>query len=203
MSNRDPMYALLEYRNTPIDGLDGYAPAQLLNGRLLRSRVPTPITLLKPHIVPPMYDNIVARQKQQQKHFNARARPTPLSKLPTNQEVVFRAKTNSWKTGHVATSAHAPRSYVIKNEQSEYRRNRKDIRPIPAPTPRNPTQRARAASQPMRARHVTAALTRKALSHIMLSQPTTTRSGGYPAHQSVLTCHSELLIVLQHVVNLW
>ena len=164
------MYALLEYRNTPIDGLDGYAPAQLLNGRLLRSRMPTPITLLKPHIVPPMHDNLVARQKQQQKHFNTRARPTPLSKLPTNQEVVFRAKTNSWKTGHVAKSAHAPRSYVIKNEQGEYRRNRKDIRPIPAPTP--PAPQPATASAPRHSRSQS-----KRYRTIMLSQPTTTRSG--------------------------
>ncbi|XP_038045865.1 uncharacterized protein K02A2.6-like [Patiria miniata] len=50
VSGRDPYMALLEYRNTPLDGTEGYAPAQLLNSRLLKSRLPTSSTLLQSQV---------------------------------------------------------------------------------------------------------------------------------------------------------
>ncbi|XP_061196319.1 uncharacterized protein K02A2.6-like [Saccostrea echinata] len=46
-SNTDPNIALLEYRNTPIDGV-GKSPAQFLMNRNLRSKLPTTQTWLEP-----------------------------------------------------------------------------------------------------------------------------------------------------------
>ena len=39
-SGRDSQLALLEYRNTPLDGTSNYAPTQMVNSRLLKSRLP-------------------------------------------------------------------------------------------------------------------------------------------------------------------
>ena len=47
---RDPYLALLEYRNTPVTGLQ-YTTSQMLMGRLLRSKLPTKQTLLQPNVV--------------------------------------------------------------------------------------------------------------------------------------------------------
>ena len=46
---RDPYLALLEYRNTPVSGLQ-YIPSQMLMSRLLRSKLPTKQTLLQPNV---------------------------------------------------------------------------------------------------------------------------------------------------------
>ena len=35
LAREDPFLALLEYRNTPLDGTDGYSPAEMLSSRLL------------------------------------------------------------------------------------------------------------------------------------------------------------------------
>ena len=45
-SNGDPNIALLEYRNSPLDGV-GLSPAQLLMNRTLRSKLPTSKTWLE------------------------------------------------------------------------------------------------------------------------------------------------------------
>uniref|UniRef100_A0A9J8AEU2 Uncharacterized protein n=1 Tax=Cyprinus carpio carpio TaxID=630221 RepID=A0A9J8AEU2_CYPCA len=45
--NGHPYIALLEYRNTPLDGI-GMSPAQLLMGRRLKTKLPTSTTLLTP-----------------------------------------------------------------------------------------------------------------------------------------------------------
>ena len=147
--------------------LDGYAAVQLLNGRLLRSRIPVPEKLLRPQNVPPIREHLVARQQSQREYYDRHARPTPLPALRTNQDVVFRATDSTWRAGHVTSAAEAPRSYV-KTEHGEYRRNRKHIRPIPSsPIPINNQARAAMPRHPQSQRYES----------ITFTQPTTTRSG--------------------------
>ena len=62
---KDPFQYLLEYRNTPPDGTDGFSAAQLLNGHLLKLRVPTALPLLKLHVVLHMKTNLKVRQSIQ------------------------------------------------------------------------------------------------------------------------------------------
>lgn len=52
-SQSDPYIALLEYRNSPLEGVK-LSPAQLLMGRRLKTKLPTSAQLLKPQL----YDNV-------------------------------------------------------------------------------------------------------------------------------------------------
>lgn len=61
-SNRDPYIALLEYRNTPLDGT-GYSRAQLLVCRRLKTKIPVSKSLLMPWLCKNM-EQIDAQTKQ-------------------------------------------------------------------------------------------------------------------------------------------
>ncbi|XP_041469952.1 uncharacterized protein K02A2.6-like [Lytechinus variegatus] len=176
MSGNDPMYALLEYRNTPMDGLRGFAPSQILNGRLLRSCIPVQSSLLCPQAIPPLQTELKERQRKHMANFNSRARPSSLSPLRTNQKVIFRAKPGTWQSGYITSTAQTPRSYNVKTEQREYRRNRKHIRPMP-PSPS--TSSAQSCSAPLSRQQRDQQNDQRSQRHetITLSKPTTTRSG--------------------------
>ena len=148
-SGRDPYMAILEYRNTPIDRTDGYAPAQLLNSSLLKSRLPTSSTLLKPQVVPLMETKLKKRQSVQ-KHYYDMKRSKPQSTLQNNREQVrFLDPHSRWALGKVTEKHNSPRSYMIETPSGKvYRRNRRhifqtkehtvsewDIMPLPMPNP--------------------------------------------------------------------
>lgn len=61
-SNGDLYIALLEYHNTPIEGV-GFCPVQLLTGRRLKSKLSTSITLLTPEGKEQVHDKQKYRQK--------------------------------------------------------------------------------------------------------------------------------------------
>ena len=88
LAREDPFLALLEYRNTPVDGTDGYSPAETLSRRLLRSRVPTAASLLKPHAVPPLQKNLQLRQAKQ-KFYNDKKSGKELTSLQSGDSVRF------------------------------------------------------------------------------------------------------------------
>ena len=90
-SGRDPHYALLEYRNTPLDGTDGYAPAEMLNSRLLKSKLPSATCLLQPHPVPPMRAHLEARQQKQKSYFDAKGTAQTSRDLQPGERVMYRA----------------------------------------------------------------------------------------------------------------
>nr|XP_054748044.1 uncharacterized protein LOC129253646 [Lytechinus pictus] len=128
LGKQDPFYSILEYRNTPIDGTDGHAPAQLLNSRLLRSKLPCPIELLKPHAVPPAGQLLSERQRKQARYHDTKSRNKDLPHLEPDQLVRFKARPNEWIQGRVIDAHESPRSYLINSPRGEFRRNRRDIR---------------------------------------------------------------------------
>ena len=69
---RDPYLALLEYRNTPISGL------QYTQSQMLMSRLPSKQSLLQPKVVQ-VHDDRTRRQQRQKLYYNKRA--SPLQKL--------------------------------------------------------------------------------------------------------------------------
>ena len=103
--------ALLEYRNTPISGMD-LSPAQLLMSRRLRSTLPMTHSLLAPAVNKGVTKQLKDRQERQQVYYDRGARPLPpLSKGDTVQ---YRTG-NTWQPDVVISRClEAPRSHLIK-----------------------------------------------------------------------------------------
>ena len=119
----DPYLALLEYRNTPITGLE-YSPAQLLMSRTLRSKLPTAEKLLQPK-VDDAHKALKRRQVCQKTYYDKHA--APLAPLRPG-DVVRVQHGNSWEPAIVADFWDQPRSYTIQTEQGLLRRNRRHLR---------------------------------------------------------------------------
>ena len=125
----DPCLALLSYRTTPIQG-GKYSPSELLMNRLLRSTTPSTREHRKPRIPDP---EIVREQNKREKetqkrnydsHHGARELPPLIT-----GEMVWLPDRKKEARVH---SQVAPRSYEVTTpEGAAYKRNRKDILPIP------------------------------------------------------------------------
>ncbi|KAK3722271.1 hypothetical protein QZH41_005184 [Actinostola sp. cb2023] len=121
----EPYLAILEYRNTPTQGMES-SPTQRLMNRRTRTLLPTTNALLQPRVVYPETVKDLNRRKQQQSvHFNRNARDLPtLDEGDTVRMKPFRLGEKRWKKATV-TSRLDERSYVVETpEGDEYRRNR-------------------------------------------------------------------------------
>ena len=121
-----PLLGILEYRNTPVDGLK--SPAQLMMTRQLRSIVPTTHEPLQPR--PNNLLQVVARREHQQalqkKYYDRSAKP--LTELKP-QEAVFLQMNDKWHPGKILRPTEEPRSYIVQTQDGgTYRRNRRFIR---------------------------------------------------------------------------
>ena len=117
---RDPYIAMLEHRNTPISGLC-YAPAQLAMSRLLRSKLPTSRSVLQPRVVNAKPD----LQERMKRDYDRGA--TSLKPL-TSGDVVRVQRKSGWEPAVVQYTHESPRSYVVRHEGGELRRNRRHLR---------------------------------------------------------------------------
>ena len=124
-SGRDPEMALLEFRNTPITGLNS-SPAQLLMGRRLRSSLPMISTCLDAESSNEARGSLIKQQQRSQAYFNRQSKP--LNELKTN-DVVRLKHGNRWKKAVVLSKHTAPRSYILKTvDGAVLRRNRRHLR---------------------------------------------------------------------------
>jgi hypothetical protein len=126
-TDQDPYLALLDYRNTPIDGV---TPAQALMSRRLRSSLPISQQRLQPATIDrTTFLTIRGEQQQQQKkYFNNTS--NPLLPLKKGDTVRFRKDPESpWQPAVVKAQHDTPRSYIIKTSNgSQYCRNRVHLR---------------------------------------------------------------------------
>jgi hypothetical protein len=129
-SNTDPYIALLEYRNTPLQGLQ-YSPAQLLFSRATRSTLPSSTNLLTPTVVP--RDQVDSRRKQSQ-HRQAEYHDKSahdLSVLKPGDSVRIQPSDKFdkvWKKG-VVTGQQRDRTYEVLCGDKTFQRNRRFLRP--------------------------------------------------------------------------
>lgn len=127
---------LMEYRNTPLKTL-GKSPAQLMINRSLRTKLPVTTKNLQPKI-----ERNVKTMKEAsqgiQKYYYDRGSKT-LSPLRRGQTVVMK-RGREWEPAVITKAHETPRSYILRTESQEYRRNRKDLRPsFNTPPKYNPT----------------------------------------------------------------
>ena len=126
-AKEDPFLALLENRNTPLDGTDGYYPVEMLTSRLLRSRVSTAASLLKPHVVPPLQKNLQLRQAKQ-KFYHDRRSGKELTSLQSGDPVRFINPKGEWELAKIKKEWNTPRRYVVETPDGRsFRRNRRHI----------------------------------------------------------------------------
>ena len=126
----DPLLALLEWRNTPTEGMHA-SPSQLLYGRRTRTRLPVAKTLLEPCVitnVPKMIE--MRKQKQKQKHYYDQ-HTHELPKLDNGDAIrMCLPGEKEWSLGQVIGDV-SNRSYQVEVNEKQYRRNRWWLRATP------------------------------------------------------------------------
>ena len=66
---QDPLLSILEWRNTPTEGM-GASPAQLLYGRRTRTRLPVAKKQLKPTLIEGVTKKMEKGKEKQNKYFD-------------------------------------------------------------------------------------------------------------------------------------
>ena len=125
---------LLDWRNTPSEGLDS-SPAQRLLGRRTRTLLPTAAPLLKPETQPNIREKLLKRKEVQRKYYNRSTKELPPLK-----------KGDTVRVHPMSTDRHGQcfkakveekvdiRSYVVRKEDGQtYRRNRRHLRATKEP----------------------------------------------------------------------
>ena len=127
----DKQLALLDYRTTPLEGIN-LSPSQLLMGRRLRNTLPMSKELLKPST-----DNTESVKKhfnlEKDKHKFYCDHKRGVKELPpfdngTNIRMSLLPRTKSWVPGTVVEPYGLPRLYIVKHGNRVYRRNRKHLK---------------------------------------------------------------------------
>ena len=118
---KDPYKALLDYRNSPLD--TGFSPAQLFLGTRLKTTLPTTSKLLQPGHgnSKERHAEMVSRQQKQKFYFDKKASEN-LSTFRAGDPVMMKFG-DTWKRAEVVTPHSTPRSYVVRDERKQYRRN--------------------------------------------------------------------------------
>ena len=129
----DKHLALLDYRTTPLEGIN-LSPAQLLMGRRPKNTLPCNCALLTPS----QYDHHLMRshldaQKEKQKHYHDKP---SMSGLPPLQPGVSVGMLPNPEARHcipvVVEACHnSPRSYMVRTPNNVYRCNRLHLRRVP------------------------------------------------------------------------
>ena len=99
----------------------------MLSNRLLRSRVHTAASLLKPHVLPPIQKNLQLRQAEQ-KFYHDRKSGKELTSLQSGDPVRFINPKGKWEFAKIKKEWNTPRSYVVETPDGRsFCRNRRHM----------------------------------------------------------------------------
>lgn len=125
---QDLELALLEYRNTPVTGLDK-SPAQLLTGRLLRAKLPSAKQLSTPTFIS-WEEEKQKLEKNRDVYKNYYDRTAMIRKEFEEKDNVVIQEGKTWQPAIVTKKLDTPRSYIIQKQNGNFlRRNSSHIRP--------------------------------------------------------------------------
>ena len=128
--NRDPWLALLDYRNTPTEGMKS-SPTQRLMSRRTRTLLPTATSLLQPKVLEGVNEKIKVK-KQKAKYYQDRtARTLPEIEIGQEVRVVPQERNQPWKSG-TCVKKLSDRSYLVETSSETLRRNRQSLKPAPS-----------------------------------------------------------------------
>ena len=165
---QDPCKALLNYRNTPLEGI-GLPPAQLIMVRRLKTSLPTHADLLKTHGAQEVKDHFQKRKLKEKVYYDEHSG----KELPPlkNGEKVTLQHGNKWVPATVISKHHTPRSYIVQTPETSQKSKVKSIGET-TDTWTN-AEHLKAYQQPLRMinprRHPTAALL-KSMQYLFLLQ---------------------------------
>ena len=115
------MLALLEWRNTPTEGMHA-SPSQLLYGRRTRTRLPVAKTLLEPCVITNVPKMIEMRKQKQKQCYDQHTHELP--KLDNGDAIrMCLPGEKEWSLGQVIGDV-GNRSYQVEVNAKQYRRNR-------------------------------------------------------------------------------
>ena len=135
LAQEDPVLALLAYHSTPVE-VTGHTPAQLLMGRNIRSRVPTPRSYLAPHWpdLTTVHRRCTEKKMVSIAQYNRRHGAAPLPALQPGDIVRSRLpEERTWSQPATVIRTAGARSYQVT-------RNRRHLQQIPRQTPRPTTE---------------------------------------------------------------
>ena len=122
---KDPLLALLDWQNTPSEGL-GTSPVQRLMGPRTLTLLPTHPKLLNPEVDTQTEDELAHRKQMQARRYNKKSQPLP----PLQSGAAIRMKladNDKWSLGS-CVKALPNRSYEVEVVGRRYRRNRRQLR---------------------------------------------------------------------------
>ena len=124
----DPELALLDFRNTPTEGM-GTSPAQRLHSRRTRTLIPLHEHLLQPEVVPKIREKLHQTKSRQSHYYDRNSKE--LKPLQVGDVVRVRPTTGEkWFKAKVEHKVNV-RSYKILSENGAvYRRNRRHLRKV-------------------------------------------------------------------------
>ena len=130
-SKRDPYLSLLDWRNTPTEGLNS-SPAQRLFGQRTKTLLPTSNHLLKPKIPKEVEDKLTLKKAKQAMYYDRGAKeleellPGDLVRIQPQPSKLRKRK--EWTLARVEGKVDI-RSYQVRTEDGRvYRRNRHHLR---------------------------------------------------------------------------
>ena len=122
---RDPLLALLKWRNTPTESTNA-SPTQLLYGRRIRTRLRVAKTLLEPQVITNVSEKI--KMKKQKKKYYCDQHSHELPKLRDGDAIrMHLSGYKKWSLGQV-NGGVGNLSYLVEVNEKQYRRNRRWLR---------------------------------------------------------------------------
>ena len=125
--NKDPWLALLDYRNTPTEGI-GESPAQRLMSRRTRTLLPVATSLLYPTLSKNVQDKLKIRRQKAKLYYDRSARVLPEIQVGQDVRIAPLQRNQSWKQGSCLKEL-SDRSYLVQTGNQVIRRNREFLKP--------------------------------------------------------------------------
>ena len=138
LSKDDPYLALLNYRTSPLQ--NGSSPAEIMFGRKLRTSIPTTEKVLSSRRkdFSEIYKKEGEYKEKMKAHYDGRRGVRANSPLKIGERVYL---TRDKVDGTITSTANTPRSYNVRTEGGEKRRNRVHIRPLPPTNENSPAEK--------------------------------------------------------------
>lgn len=107
--------SLLEYRNTPIPGLN-FSPAEILMSRMCRTRIPMKMSLLAPRLAEGIREKLIKRSQRAKYDYDKNSTKRSIDMSP-GDNIVYQ-KNGRWEKGRILSSATRPRSFKTSDNKT-------------------------------------------------------------------------------------